>query len=234
MHEQFLPGISIDCVIFGFHANQLKILLLRFKGTEYYALPGGFIVENENLEDAAQRILNERTGLSDIYLKQFHVFGDTQRRDGTDLHYVLEAIDAPREQRNFLSRRFISIGYYALIDYTRAVPIPDAISDSCDWWDLEEVPSLIFDHNQIVTKALQNLRFMLSHSQVGQNLLPDTFTMKELQALHETILGQTLVRSNFQRKMLSTGLLERVEKKMTGAAHKAPYLYRFNSTQSID
>ncbi len=235
MNELLLPGISIDCIIFGFHTNQLKILLLRFKNTDFFALPGGFITKNENLEEATQRILKDRMGLlSDIYLEQFYVFGNKNRRPDDVLQKIFDAIEPPRELRKFLSERFISIRYYALIDFTKAIPTTDAISDRCDWWDLEEIPTLIFDHSEMVQKALATLRLTLEHSRVGLNLLPNTFTMNELQVLHETILGQKLVRSNFQRKILSTGRLERIEKRMTGAANKAPYLYRFNGTMAAD
>lgn len=128
---------------------------------------------------------------------------------------------------NFLLNRFISIGYYALIDFSKAIPSPDELSDSCDWYDLDKIPTLMFDHNEIFSKALETLRTMLDDKLIGFNLLPETFTMNELQNLYETILGEKLVRSNFQRKMLGLGILERIEKKMTGAANKAPYVYKF-------
>ncbi|TDB63971.1 NrtR DNA-binding winged helix domain-containing protein [Arundinibacter roseus] len=227
MNSHFLPGISIDCVVFGFHGNQLKFLVTRIINSDLYALPGGFLHEDENLSDAAQRILFERTNLSNIYLEQFHVYGDKNRRSEETQRQILEGIRASPEAVAFLSQRFISIGYYALIDFTKAEPIADYLSASSEWRDLSDIPPLIFDHNQMVQKALETLRITLDHRDVGYNLLPPTFTMSELQALHETILGEKLVRSNFQRKMLSGGLLERIEKKMTGAAHKAPFLYRF-------
>jgi hypothetical protein len=95
------------------------------------------------------------------------------------------------------------------------------------WYDIDKIPTLMFDHNEIFRKALETLRTMLDEKLICFNLLPDTFTMNELQNLYETILGEKMIRSNFQRKMLSLGILERIEKKMTGAANKAPYLYRF-------
>jgi 8-oxo-dGTP diphosphatase len=229
MNGPFLPGISIDCVIFGFHDNQLKILLTRFKNTDLYALPGGFIGREENITQAAGRILLERTGLQDIYLEQFHVFGHQDRCPPEQQRQLLESIGILPGKQEYRLGRFISIGYYALIDFTRANPTPDSLSDYCGWWALDSIPSLIFDHSCMTTKALETLRLTLNHREVGLNLLPDTFTMNELQALHETILNEKLVRSNFQRKMLATGLLDRFDKKHTGGAHKAPYLYRFKS-----
>lgn len=228
-----LPGLAIDAVIFGFHQNQLKILLLEYKNTGLFALPGGFIGEEENLNDAARRILFERTGLKDIYLDQFYTFGDRNRQNKDTLRVIMVGNGMEPTDDHFLLRRFVSVGYYALIDFTRAVPIPDALSDSCDWHDLHTLPLLILDHQYIVQKALETLRANLDHKLIGFNLLPETFTMGELQSLYETILGQQLHRTNFQRKMLGLGILERLDKKWTGGAHKAPYLYRFNSDMQI-
>ena len=101
-------------------------------------------------------------------------------------------------------------------------------SDECAWFSLDEVPSLVFDHTYIVQKALEILPHRLSSNLVSSNLLPETFTMQELQCLYETVLGKKMLRGNFQRKMLNLGILERVDKKFSGRAHKAPYLYRFD------
>lgn len=224
---RLLPSVSIDCVIFGFYDSQLKILLLKYKNTDCYGLPGGFINLEENLEDAALRVLEERTGLRDIYLEQFHVFGDKSRRNDATHYKIMEGSGITLKPNHFLLNRFISIGYYALIDFSKASPTPDELADSCEWYDLDKIPPLMFDHNIIFQKALESLRLMLDEKLIGFNLLPECFTMNEFQNLYETILGEKLVRSNFQRKMLSLGILERIEKKMTGAANKAPYLYRF-------
>ena len=131
---------------------------------------------------------------------------------------------------HWLLRRFISVGYYALVDFTKAVPHPDSLSDRCDWYDLRSLPALMLDHRAMVEKALQTLRLNLDHKLIGFNLLPGSFTMGDLQSLYETILGEKLNRTSFQRKMLGLDMLERLEKKRTGGAHKAPYLYRFRQT----
>ena len=225
----YLPALAIDCVIFGFHQHQLKILLLEYRNTDLLALPAGFVQENENLNDAARRVLTERTGLMDIYLEQFYVFGDRSRHDPAPMQAIMEAKGMTVNDNHWLLRRFVSVGYYALIDFTKAVPIPDILSDSCDWYDLANLPPLMLDHQLIVQKALETLRVDLDRKLIGFSLLAETFTMSELQSLYETILGQELHRSGFQRKMLSLGILERLEKQYTGGAHKAPYLYRFVS-----
>lgn len=225
----FLPGLAIDLVIFGFHQHQLKILLLEYRNTGLLALPGGFIQEDENLNDAARRVLTERTGLTNIYLEQFYVFGDRNRHDPAPLRAIMEAKGMAVTENHWLLRRFITVGYYALIDFTKAVPIPDLLSDNCDWYDLTSLPPLMLDHQRIVQKALETLRADLDRKLIGFSLLAESFTMADLQRLYETILGQELHRSGFQRKMLSLGILERLEKQYNGGAHKAPYLYRFIS-----
>ncbi|MVM34919.1 NUDIX hydrolase [Spirosoma sp. HMF4905] len=225
--DDFLPGLAIDAVIFGFHQNQLKILLLEYRNTGLMALPGGFILTNENLNDAARRVLSERTGLSDIYLEQFYVFGDLNRFDPAPMRAIMAAKGFMPPNNHWLLRRFVSVGYYALVDFTKAVPIPDSLSDSCAWYDLANLPLLMQDHQFIVQKALDTLRTDLDRKLIGFNLLAETFTMADLQSLYETILDQKLHRSGFQRKMLSLGILERLDKHYSGGAHKAPFLYRF-------
>lgn len=225
--ESFLPGLAIDAVIFGFHQNQLKILLLKYQNTGLFALPAGFIKKSENVNDAAQRALLERTGLDNIYLEQFYVFGDLSRHDKAPLQTIMRANGLVAGDDHWLLRRFVSIGYYALVDYTKVTPIPDLLSDSCDWYDLEKLPPLMLDHRAIIEKALATLRENLDRKLIGFSLMPETFTMAELQNLYETILGEKLRRTSFQRKMLNLGILERTAKRWTGGAHKAPYLYRF-------
>jgi len=124
--------------------------------------------------------------------------------------------------------RFVTIGYCALVEFSKVKPMPDALSDACQWWDVDKVPKLMLDHNNIMEKALESLRFDLNDYPVGLNLLADKFTMPELQQLYETILDKKLDRRNFQKKMLALGILQRLNERKLGGAHKAPYLYRFD------
>lgn len=222
LFEQYLPHLSVDCVVFGFHENGLKVLLLKMKHRNEWALPGGFILRHEPVEAAATRVLQERTGLEQIFLQQFHVFSDPGRSEGNTGN------SGGAAQAAWFAQRFITIGFYALVPFDKVKPHPDEISEACTWWDLTEVGSLLLDHNQILKKALEALRLQLHYQPVGINLLPQKFTMPQLQKLYETILGRTLDRRNFQRKMLDFGILERLEERKTGVAHKAPYFYRFN------
>jgi len=225
--QHFLNHISLDCVVFGFHDNQLKVLLIRRKFTKEWALPGGFVREDESIEIAATRVLQERTGLDNIFLKQFKVFSEPERSKRNPI--VQDLVDSgANPDLEWFNQRFISVGFYALVDFSKVEPTPDSISDLCDWKNLGEVDSLILDHNQILNKALETLRLQLNYQPLGYNLLSDRFTMPELQRLYETILAKELDRRNFQRKMLSYGILNKLEERKTGGAHKAPYLYEFN------
>jgi hypothetical protein len=225
--SNYMRGLAIDAVIFGFHDHQLKVLLMHYKKTGLFALPGGFIHEKENLNDAAKRVVSERSGLTNIYLEQFYAFGDYARYDPASMKSIMTANGIAYDDSHWLLQRFISVGYYALIDFSKIVPAPHTIFDSCDWYEIPHVPKLMQDHNEIVQKALSALRNNLDNTLVASNLMPDVFTMGDLQILYETILDKKLLRPAFQRKMLALGVLERVAKRWTGAAHKAPYLYKF-------
>ncbi|MBB6109311.1 ADP-ribose pyrophosphatase YjhB, NUDIX family [Mucilaginibacter lappiensis] len=225
--EGYLPGLAIDTVIFGFHDDKLKVLILSYKDTSLYALPGGFVHTEEDVNEAARRVLFSRTGLTNIFLDQFYVFGDKSRYDASSLKTIMKARGFTPPEDHWLLKRFVSVGYYALVDFTKAIPTPDSISDSCDWFSLDKLPPLMQDHRQIIDKALQTLQANLDHKLIGFNLLSDDFTMGDLQRLYETVLNKKLIRAAFQRKMLGLGILERIAKKWTGGAHKAPYLYRF-------
>ena len=228
--EEFIPHLAFDSVIFGFNGKQLKILILEYHNTGLFALPGGFVKKDENVNDAVRRGLKERTGLEDIYLEQFYTFGDLSRFNPDIMRTIIEANGFQVNGANWLLDRFITIAYYALINYSEVEPRPDELSDSINWYAIEELPPLIFDHRQIVNKALITLKENLDRKLVGINLLPQKFTMKELQQVYEAVLGEKLRRTTFQRKMLSLDILERHEKLFSGKAHKAPYLYSFKRT----
>lgn len=225
--EDYLTHIAYDSVLFGFSGEKLKILLMEYHNTGLFALPGGFVRKKENLDDAVRRGLKERTGLDNIYLEQCYVFGNVSRYKPQVLKTILKANGHKPGNDHWLLDRFISVAYYALINYKKVIPKPDALSDSCTWYDIDKLPELILDHTAIVAKALQALRSNLDKKLVGLNLLPIRFTMKELQQVYESILGETLRRTTFQREMLSLGILKRHEKHYSGKAHKAPYLYSF-------
>ena len=226
-NKNFIPNLSFDCVIFGFNGKLLKILILEYQNTGVYALPGGFIEIGQSIDDAAKQGVKERTGLDNVYLDQFYIFGDVHRADSEHMKRILTANNDNTEENSWMLERFNTVGYYALINYEEVTPTPDEYSDSIGWYAIDELPKLMMDHNNIVEKALKVLRNNLSEKLIGMNLLPSKFTMKQLQMVFEAVLDQKLRRTTFQRKMLSLDILERHEKLFQGKAHKAPYQYSF-------
>lgn len=225
--EKFLPHLSIDCVIFGFHDTELRVLLLKQRNVKQWALPGGFIMRSEPLEDAARRILEERTGLKNIYLRQFETFGAMERSSAKANEQFLQGLSFD-SSRSWLFDRFLTIGYYALVEYFKVKAVPDVFSEECRWHNVHSLPETIHDHGDIVRRAWESLRVQLNYYPIGFNLLPEKFTMPELQKLYETILDRPLDRRNFHRKIMGTGILKRLEEVKSGVAHKAPYLYKFD------
>jgi 8-oxo-dGTP diphosphatase len=233
--ENFIHQLSIDCVIFGYKEKELKVLVPKLGLTEnLWTLSGGFIKQHEGIDEAARRILEERTGLKDIYLEQFRVFGESDRKNNE----IFEGLNPlknelikkgilHKESIHWLTKRFVSIGYYALVDIDKVNPQKAEFDESIDWHNIKNLPKMIIDHNEMVAYALETLRQNLDQKIIGFNLLPETFTMKDVQELYEAVYDKPFARNNFQKKILDLNVLERLEKKFTGAANKAPYTYRF-------
>lgn len=226
-HEKYLRNISVDCIIFGFHDNELKVLLLHAKYARLWALPGGFIKKPEHMDDAAKRILKERTGLDEIYMQQFYVFSAPERSTKKINQQFLKNVGV-KATENWMFERFITVGYSALVDFSKVQPVADVFSNACEWFNMNDIPEMLLDHRDILNKALENLQSQLNYYPVGYNLLPEKFTMPELQKLYETILDKHLDRRNFQRKIVGTGVLKRLNETKKGVAHKAPWYYKFD------
>ena len=202
------PSVTTDCVIFGFDGSKLKVLLIErgiepFKGK--WAFPGGFLKMDESAEEGALRELREETGLTGAYIRQFHAFTAPDRD--------------PRE-------RVITIAYYALVRLQDVRGGDDAAK--AQWFSLDEVPALAFDHDQILRMAERSLRKQIHFEPVGFELLPEKFTMKALQQLYEAILNVKFDRRNFYNKMLHLGLLNQLNETVKESGRKDSILYTFN------
>lgn len=227
--EKLHPGLSIDCVIFGFHENELKILILKMKNMDKWALPGGFVDIDKDVDAEAAQVLKNRTGLENIFLRQFHLFGDVSRNIPGHASTLVKRGVIPPHTVHWFDQRFVTVGYYALVEYSQVkTPTPDYTSESCEWCSIGQLPELMLDHGRILAHAHATLKKELNNQPIGMNLLPDQFSIPELQALYETVLGKTLDRRNFRRRMLAYDILIPTNKRRTGVAHKAPMLYRFD------
>jgi ADP-ribose pyrophosphatase YjhB (NUDIX family) len=205
-----IETLSIDCLIFGFKRNELDILLVQHGGgisKGKWALPGGWITYDESVDDAATRILNDLTGVSNIYLDQLKAFGAVNR---------------------YPTKRVITIAYYALVKPENYTLRPGFTARDASWFSVGEVPPLPYDHDLIVREALAHLKHRVRHEPIGFNLLPRKFTLLQLQELYEAILDKKLDKSNFRRKILRMNLLEPCLEKQRAVSHRAAALYRFN------
>ena len=155
--EDYIPNLAFDSVIFGFNGKKLKILILEYRNTGLFALPGGFIRRDENLDEAVKNGVSERTGLTDIYLEQFQTFGEANRADPEPMKRILEMNGLDPASHQWLLGRFVSVAYYALINFEKVVPKPDPLSDGIDWYALDELPPLMMDHKTIIEKALETV-----------------------------------------------------------------------------
>ncbi|MCR4033811.1 MULTISPECIES: NUDIX hydrolase [Flavobacterium] len=217
--KKYIPTLSIDCVIFSFHENELQVLILKMKDREEWGLPGGYVEKVENVDDAAVRILKDRTGTENVYLQQFYTFGNLNRSE-----FAFEDYDDSMWHK----QRFVSIGYYALAEHGQVKLNIDEFSSIVKWHSIENLPAFMMDHRIIFDKALLTLREQLNNHPIGYSLLPEKFTMPELQKLYEGILGKKLNRGNFYRKILRYDILTKLDESRKGGAHKAPDLYSFD------
>ncbi len=200
--------VAVDCIIFGFDQEKINILLHKRKFEPYkgnWSLFGGFLNEQENLDAAAVRILNSLTGFTNIYLEQLFTYGNVDRD----------------------SERVISVAYYALIKTDQYSSFEGGEYDAV-WFPLEELPELILDHNIMVNKALRRLRRKASSEPIGFELLPDKFSLPRLQRLYEAIYGEDFDKRNFRKKILSMGLLEKLNEKDKTESKKGAFLFRFD------
>ncbi|QJB33174.1 NUDIX hydrolase [Chitinophaga oryzae] len=209
-HEYKNPSLAVDLVIFGYHDNTLSVLLLNRKEEPFkdcWTLPGGFLQMEETFLDTCSRILKTKTGMDDVFLEQLYSF------------------DGPgRDPRG----RVIAVGYYALINPSRFNIIAGSMANDVKWFDVHKMPKLGFDHQDIFQLALQRLKSKILYDPVGFELLDELFTITELHELYECILGTTIDRRNFRRKILDAGYVINTGTKREGLQNRHPELYKFN------
>ncbi len=211
-YEYARPGLTVDCVIFGLDLNaaSLQVALIErdiepFEGS--WALPGGFVREGESLETAAIRELQEETNISDVFLEQLYTFGAPKR-----------------DPRGWV----VSVAYYALVAPEKHHVVADTDARRAEWFPIDALPKLAFDHSEILQLALQRLRGKLSYAPIGFELLPEKFSIRQLQTLYEIVLGQPLDNRNFRKKIFSLDVLKELKEMQQNVAHRAARLYKFD------
>lgn len=229
-HLHYIPNVSIDCAVFGYHGHHLKVLLIRHRNMESWSLPGGHVKRTEKLVEAADRNVKVRTGVENLFLQQFKTFGDPDRIkfDKFNKQKWLEITGLTSWDGNWLMDQTISVGFYAITDYSETILQTDISTGDCAWFDIGSLPTLEFDHKEMVQDALHTMRLHLYHYPIGLNLLPEKFTLSEIHALYETLLGKKLDISNFPKKLIALKLIEKLPEKRNIGAHRSPHLYSFD------
>jgi len=228
------PGFSIDCVILSFYKKKLRILLNKFDISKYWQLPGGFMFKDESADDAAARILNSRTGLNNVYLRQFYLFSDPKRtKMDQNIEYIEKNAGKGRDvvdTDKWFLQRFISLGYYAFVKFGD-IELISVKEDTAKWFDVDNLPALYSDHDNIIKTAKETIVSQLPVIPIGYELLPEKFTMSELRRIYEIILGKTMDRRNFQRKVLSTGAIIQLDEIKSTSTYNPPILYSFDKNR---
>jgi 8-oxo-dGTP diphosphatase len=205
-------SLTTDCVIFGFDGGELKLLLIEREKEPFknkWALPGGFVLKDENTEECANRILLEKAGIQQVFIEQLYTFSEVDRD--------------PRE-------RIVSVAYYALVNKHQVELIAGRDTIKAEWFGISNLPHLAFDHSKIVKMAIERLKGKVSYQPIGFELLNEKFTLTQLQALYEAILETAIDKRNFRKKILGMKLLKALNEKETNVAHKAAQFYSFDKT----
>jgi 8-oxo-dGTP diphosphatase len=221
------PNVSVDCVIFGFDLEKLNVLVIdrgenQLAENVRLALPGNLIYNNENLEQAAYRVLEELTSLKDIYLEQIGAFGDPNRICKEADRAWLQSIRAEPEAR------VITVAYFSLVKMEDYMPHAASFAKNAAWIPANEITDLAFDHYDILQAARNKLKEKIKIQPIGFNLLPEKFTLSQLHKLYESILDKDLDKRNFRRKVQKLDILTQLNEKQEGVPHKPSELYKFN------
>jgi 8-oxo-dGTP diphosphatase len=211
MNEDQNIRVAVDAIVFGYQNNQLYVLLIQQKfGTQesYWALPGGLVRNDESLQDAVKRELKEETNISVNYFEQLFTFGD----------------DVFRDPRN----RVISVAYFALVDSSKLIVKADTDAEKAQWFKIDEIPLLAFDHTIILRKGIERLKAKLTYEPIGFDLLPKEFLFSELENLYCTILEKEIDRRNFRKKILSFEIIEETDRFSSLKSGRPAKLFKFN------
>ncbi len=226
-----IPQLSIDCVIFRFSDQALQFAVVRPMSSKLDMIPGGYIFQGENIDDAARRILFEQTGIEDLGLHQFGAFGASDRQAANS---DLDSIGYPKDIRDWMSQRFVTIAYYSIISDPNAEikPTPPIFSDG-RWLNIKDNIGLVMDHTYIVAEARKALAKDLLRQPILLSFIPGYISMSELQKLYEGILGRSVDRGNFRKRMLKLGYLVKTGLVRENTGRRPPELYQINKERYL-
>ncbi len=211
--KNIINALSVDCVIFGFETGELEVLLYKRRVEPFmgqWALPGGMVRYDEDIDEASKRILYDFTGVKKIFMEQLHAFGEVDRCPGGPYG------------------RTVTIVYKALVQPGKFILRPGADAVDTRWFNIKKVPKLIYDHNRLVKEALNGLKRKIKYEPIGFELLPKKFTLFQLQELYEAIWDVKFDKPNFRRKILNMNVLQKLDEKQGGVNHRHAVLYQFD------
>lgn len=211
--DYFKFGVSVDCIVFSYHQGKVKVLLVE-RGAEPFAgswaLVGDLVPMNVDLDNAANNVLHNLTGLRDIFMEQFYTFGSVNRHP---------------------AGRVVTVGYYSLVKGSELEPVASSWAKSTQWFDINDLPPLGFDHQEILSKGIETLKSRVRRRPVGFELLPSKFTLLELQELYEALLGCKFDKPNFRKKILGMRLLIPLNEVQSNVAHRPAKLFQFDENK---
>jgi 8-oxo-dGTP diphosphatase len=232
----FLRNVSVDNIIFGYHEKELKVLLQQPIPYDKWTVTGGYIRRTETIEEAADRIALERTGLSGLFFKQFRSFGSPERMKVNSLtasnFKKITGIDVTED--SWIFDYFVSVVFYTLTEFSKVSPKKGTLEVACQWWPVSALPQMMFDHKMMIDEALKALRLHIAHYPIGYELLEDKFTLPEIHSLYETILGKSLDERNFAKRLRATGIITKLNEKKSIGGHRSPFLYSFDKKRYDD
>ncbi len=228
-----IPQLSINTVIFRFHKEELQFAVVQLVDGNTWFVPGGYVFQNESVDDAARRNLYEQTQINDLVLFQFGSFGSSDRSIGSDNNDI-EQMGMPDEIHGWITQRFVTIAYYSIISDPITEIKLGPLYGSAKWLNIEDKENLAMDHSFIVAEARKALARDLLSQPLLLSFMPAKFTIPELQKLYEAILGRSVDRGNFRKRMLKSGFLIKTGQVQGNARQRPPEFYRINSENFLN
>lgn len=221
--KSYHPGFSVDCVIISYSQDKIRVILRKFLD-HVWNLPGAFMFSDEiNTDVTIKRMLKDLISIEHSFFRQFYLFSDIKRES---LDIKTEQLNkADIENKDFYMQRFITLGYYAFVRY-EDVKLPEGYG----WFDLKNIPPLYSDHALIIQRAIKSIQIINNYIPIGYGILPSKFTITELRNIHEALHETKLDRRNFQRKILSTGVIIRLNERKEACKHQSPFLFQYNQS----
>ncbi|NAS11507.1 NUDIX hydrolase [Poritiphilus flavus] len=224
---KFIPQLSVNCMIFRFCDQKLQVSVVQPINSDFWVLPGGFVYQDESIDEAARRTILEQTEVADLILSQFGTYGQADRNFKEEFSAFAESVFAP-DIYEWLSNRFVTIGYYSILGDLTIKLRKNPLFEKVEWMNIDDIGQLALDHTELVMEARKVMARELLSKPLLLSFIPDTFTIPELQKLYEEILGRSVDRGNFRQKMLKSNSLIKIGPSKAKTKSRPPDLYKLD------